>query len=69
MMNEFQLLGLRQRFEGLLHISQIRNDRVNAVADVLSRGQKVKTKVNYHFVFLLLLPYKCIKHLEILELY
>uniref|UniRef100_A0A915PPL1 RNA helicase n=1 Tax=Setaria digitata TaxID=48799 RepID=A0A915PPL1_9BILA len=40
-----QLEGLRQRFEGLLHISQIRQDRVNAVSDVLSRNQKVKVKV------------------------
>uniref|UniRef100_A0A1I7VSS0 RNA helicase n=3 Tax=Loa loa TaxID=7209 RepID=A0A1I7VSS0_LOALO len=37
--------GLRQRFEGLLHISQIRQDRVNAVSDVLNRNQKVKVKV------------------------
>ncbi|EJD76626.1 CBR-MOG-5 protein [Loa loa] len=40
-----QLEGLRQRFEGLLHISQIRQDRVNAVSDVLNRNQKVKVKV------------------------
>ncbi|VDK51347.1 unnamed protein product [Anisakis simplex] len=40
-----QLEGFRQRFEGLLHISQIKNERVNAVADVLSRGQKIKVKV------------------------
>jgi len=46
----FQLEGLRQRAEGLCHISQIRNERVNAVADVLSRGQRVKVKVRT-FVF------------------
>uniref|UniRef100_A0A8R1XW19 RNA helicase n=1 Tax=Onchocerca volvulus TaxID=6282 RepID=A0A8R1XW19_ONCVO len=40
-----QLEGLRQRFEGLVHISQIRQDRVNAVSDVLNRNQKVKVKV------------------------
>ncbi|KAL3985857.1 Oligonucleotide/oligosaccharide-binding (OB)-fold family protein [Acanthocheilonema viteae] len=40
-----QLEGLRQRFEGLLHISQIRQDRVNAVSDVLNRNQKIKVKV------------------------
>uniref|UniRef100_A0A915AD75 RNA helicase n=2 Tax=Parascaris univalens TaxID=6257 RepID=A0A915AD75_PARUN len=40
-----QLEGFRQRFEGLLHISQIRKERVNAVADVLNRGQKIKVKV------------------------
>ncbi|KAM3716919.1 putative pre-mRNA-splicing factor ATP-dependent RNA helicase [Dirofilaria immitis] len=40
-----QLEGLRQRFEGLLHISQIRQDRINAVSDVLNRNQKVKVKV------------------------
>lgn len=31
--------------EGLLHISQISNKRVNAVKDVLSEGDKVKVKV------------------------
>ncbi|VDN95136.1 unnamed protein product [Brugia pahangi] len=40
-----QLEGLRQRFEGLLHISQIRQDRISAVSDVLKRNQKVKVKV------------------------
>ncbi|MFH4977209.1 hypothetical protein AB6A40_003918 [Gnathostoma spinigerum] len=40
-----RLEGFRQRFEGLLHISQIRKERINAVADVLSRGQTVKIKV------------------------
>ncbi|CAJ0957156.1 unnamed protein product, partial [Mesorhabditis belari] len=40
-----QLDGLRQRAEGLVHISQIKNERVNSVSDVLQRGQKVKVKV------------------------
>ncbi|VDK55267.1 unnamed protein product, partial [Cylicostephanus goldi] len=41
----FQLEGIRQQTQGLCHISQLKNERVNAVADVLSRGQKVKVKV------------------------
>ncbi|KAF8385626.1 mog-5 [Pristionchus pacificus] len=40
-----QLEGFRSKVEGLCHISQLRNERVNAVADVLSRSQKVKVKV------------------------
>ncbi|VDN03033.1 unnamed protein product [Thelazia callipaeda] len=40
-----QLEGLRQRCEGLLHISQIQQERVNSVSDVLTRNQKVKVKV------------------------
>uniref|UniRef100_A0A1I7XLM6 S1 motif domain-containing protein n=1 Tax=Heterorhabditis bacteriophora TaxID=37862 RepID=A0A1I7XLM6_HETBA len=40
-----QLDGLRHRAEGLCHISQLKNERVNAVADILSRGQRVKVKV------------------------
>ncbi|MEO8186297.1 MAG: S1 RNA-binding domain-containing protein, partial [Burkholderiaceae bacterium] len=31
--------------DGLLHISQIANERVNAVADYLKEGQAVKVKV------------------------
>ena len=31
--------------DGLLHISQIANERVNAVADYLKEGQKVRVKV------------------------
>ncbi len=31
--------------DGLLHISQIANERVNAVADYLKEGQMVKVKV------------------------
>jgi polyribonucleotide nucleotidyltransferase len=31
--------------DGLLHISQIANERVNAVADYLKEGQIVKVKV------------------------
>ncbi|ETN82335.1 RNA helicase HRH1 [Necator americanus] len=40
-----QLEGIRQQVQGLCHISQLKNERVNAVADVLSRGEKVKVKV------------------------
>lgn len=40
-----QLDGFRQKTEGLCHISQLRNERVKAVADVLSRGERVKVKV------------------------
>ncbi|KAL7077529.1 hypothetical protein ACQ4LE_003536 [Meloidogyne hapla] len=40
-----ELEGFRRKTEGLIHISQIRNERVNAVADVLNRGQRVKVKV------------------------
>ncbi len=32
--------------DGLVHISNISNDRVNDVSDVLKRGQKVRVKVN-----------------------
>jgi polyribonucleotide nucleotidyltransferase len=31
--------------DGLLHISQIANERVNAVADYLTEGQHVRVKV------------------------
>jgi polyribonucleotide nucleotidyltransferase len=31
--------------DGLLHISQISDQRINAVTDVLSEGQKVKVQV------------------------
>jgi polyribonucleotide nucleotidyltransferase len=31
--------------DGLLHISQIANERVNAVADYLKEGQIIKVKV------------------------
>ncbi|KJH48464.1 S1 RNA binding domain protein [Dictyocaulus viviparus] len=40
-----QLEDIRQQTQGLCHISQLKNERVNAVADVLSRGQNVKVKV------------------------
>ncbi|CAI2325177.1 unnamed protein product [Caenorhabditis sp. 36 PRJEB53466] len=40
-----QLEGFRQKQEGLVHISQIRNERVQTVADVLKRGERVKVKV------------------------
>lgn len=37
--------GFRRKIEGLVHISQIKNERVNKVADVVNRGDKVKVKV------------------------
>ena len=38
--------GLRKRWEGLVHVSQLRREgRVNEVSDVVQRGQKVKVKV------------------------
>ena len=41
-----QLEGLRKRWEGLVHISQLRREgRVNNVTDVVSKHQKVKVKV------------------------
>ncbi|KAG8223933.1 hypothetical protein J437_LFUL003741, partial [Ladona fulva] len=41
-----QLEGLRRRWEGLVHISQLRREgRVTNVADVVARGQKVRIKV------------------------
>ncbi|KAM6898774.1 ATP-dependent RNA helicase DHX8-like isoform 2-T2 [Lycodopsis pacificus] len=41
-----QLEGLRKRFEGLVHISELRKEgRIANVADVVSKGQKVKVKV------------------------
>ncbi|KAL5287321.1 DHX8 family protein [Megaselia abdita] len=41
-----QLLGLRKRWEGLVHISQLRAEgRVSDVTEVVSRGQSVKVKV------------------------
>ncbi|XP_063227908.1 ATP-dependent RNA helicase DHX8 [Bacillus rossius redtenbacheri] len=41
-----QLEGLRRRWEGLVHISQLRREgRVTNVSDVVTRGQKVKVKV------------------------
>nr|XP_049615340.1 ATP-dependent RNA helicase DHX8 isoform X1 [Syngnathus scovelli]XP_049615341.1 ATP-dependent RNA helicase DHX8 isoform X1 [Syngnathus scovelli] len=41
-----QLEGLRKRWEGLVHISELRREgRVANVADVVSKGQRVKIKV------------------------
>ena len=38
-----QLEGLRKRWEGLVHISQLRAEgRVTQVSEVVSRGNKVK---------------------------
>uniref|UniRef100_A0A8C5FRY3 RNA helicase n=1 Tax=Gadus morhua TaxID=8049 RepID=A0A8C5FRY3_GADMO len=41
-----QLEGLRKRWEGLVHISELRREgRVANVADVVTKGQRVKIKV------------------------
>ncbi|KAK6166438.1 hypothetical protein SNE40_023128 [Patella caerulea] len=41
------LEGLRKKHEGLVHISQLRREgRVTNVSEVVTRGQKVKVKVN-----------------------
>ncbi|XP_023012219.2 ATP-dependent RNA helicase pea isoform X1 [Leptinotarsa decemlineata] len=41
-----QLEGLRRRWEGLVHISQLRAEgRVTNVSEVVSRGSKIKVKV------------------------
>uniref|UniRef100_A0A4W6G9W3 ATP-dependent RNA helicase DHX8 n=1 Tax=Lates calcarifer TaxID=8187 RepID=A0A4W6G9W3_LATCA len=41
-----QLEGLRKRWEGLVHISELRKEgRIANVADVVTKGQKVKVKV------------------------
>uniref|UniRef100_A0A1B0CYN0 RNA helicase n=1 Tax=Phlebotomus papatasi TaxID=29031 RepID=A0A1B0CYN0_PHLPP len=41
-----QILGVRKRWEGLVHISQLRAEgRVTNVSDVVSRGSNVKVKV------------------------
>ncbi|RWS25016.1 RNA helicase-like protein [Leptotrombidium deliense] len=41
-----QLEGLKKRWEGLVHISQLRREgRVANVSDVVSRGQRIKVKV------------------------
>lgn len=41
-----QLEGLKRRWEGLVHISQLRREgRVASASDVVSRGQKVLVKV------------------------
>ena len=37
--------GFKRKTEGLCHISQLRSERVKAVADVLNRGDSVKVKV------------------------
>lgn len=37
--------GFRRKTEGLCHISQLRQERVKAVADVVNRGDSVKVKV------------------------
>lgn len=41
-----QIEGVRKRWEGLVHISQLRSEgRVTNVSDVVNRGDKVKVKV------------------------
>lgn len=41
-----QIMGLKKRWEGLVHISQLRAEgRVTDVTEVVSRGQNVKVKV------------------------
>uniref|UniRef100_A0A7E4UXC1 RNA helicase n=1 Tax=Panagrellus redivivus TaxID=6233 RepID=A0A7E4UXC1_PANRE len=40
-----QILGIRQKCDGLVHISQLSNNRVKEPADVVQRGQAVKVKV------------------------
>jgi polyribonucleotide nucleotidyltransferase len=39
------IVGLLPGKDGLLHISQIANERVNQVSDYLKEGQKVRVKV------------------------
>jgi len=44
-----QLEGLRKRWEGLVHISQLRREgRVTNVSDVVARGHKVKVMYCYY---------------------
>ncbi|KAK6062246.1 hypothetical protein COOONC_00085 [Cooperia oncophora] len=50
-MQQYHLEGIRQQTQGLCHISQLKNERVNSVADVLNRGQRVKVKVIWGFLF------------------
>lgn len=41
-----QMEGLRRKVEGLVHISQLRREgRVNSVAEVVNKGDKVHVKV------------------------
>lgn len=48
-----QIEGIRKRMDGLVHISQLKNERVQSPADVVNRGQKVKVKVTIFFKFLI----------------
>lgn len=44
-----QIEGVRKRWEGLVHISQLRAEgRVTNVSDVVNRGDKVKVSLHYH---------------------
>jgi ATP-dependent RNA helicase DHX8/PRP22 len=41
-----QIEGVKKRWEGLVHISQLRSEgRVTNVSDVVSRGDKVKVRI------------------------
>lgn len=40
-----ELQGLRSRFEGLVHVSEISKTRPGSAKDVLKRGQEVWVKV------------------------
>lgn len=39
------LEGFRKKVEGMVHISQLKQERVKSVGDVVDRGEKVKVKV------------------------
>uniref|UniRef100_A0AC34GFF9 S1 motif domain-containing protein n=1 Tax=Panagrolaimus sp. ES5 TaxID=591445 RepID=A0AC34GFF9_9BILA len=40
-----QIIGVRQKCDGLIHISQLSKNRVKDVSEVVNRGQTVKVKV------------------------
>uniref|UniRef100_A0A915JHK7 S1 motif domain-containing protein n=1 Tax=Romanomermis culicivorax TaxID=13658 RepID=A0A915JHK7_ROMCU len=40
-----QIFGIRKKVEGLVHISQLKKERVVSAGDVVKRGQKVFVKV------------------------
>ena len=37
--------GFRRRYEGLVHISNIKNERITSAYEVISRNQHVKVKI------------------------
>ena len=41
----FQVFGIEEGIDGLVHISQISNERVEKVSDKLAEGDLVKVKV------------------------